>query len=184
VKQFWNTYRPFLTFLIVFLGTYSLLSILYSFYLGSFDHLENQTDAFTIWVSSQSEWLLKFMGYDAFMVYDAGESWARLYLEGTYTARIVEGCNALSVMILFVSFIFAFKGTFKTTFWYVLSGLFIIHILNIVRIALFSLALKFYPFYRTALHDIVFPLVIYGIVFILWVVWVQKFSLHARTDKA
>lgn len=182
MQNLWKTYRPFITFLGVFLGTYLVLSVFYSFYLSSFSDLKNQTDGFTILVSTQSEWLLRLLGYEASMVYHDGESWARLILEGKYTARIVEGCNALSVMILFVSFVLAFKGSRKNTLWFIPVGLLIIHLLNIVRIALFSLALRFYPIYREALHDIVFPLVIYGVVFILWVIWVQKFSLHAKNN--
>jgi hypothetical protein len=35
-----------------------------------------------------------------------------------------------------------------------------------------------YPSSRDFLHDIVFPLFIYGVVFLLWIVWVFKFSGH------
>lgn len=181
MRELWKTYRPFLTFLGVFLGVYVVLSVLYNFYIGSFAAHENQTDTFTIWVSSQTEFLLQKMGYDAFVVYDAGEAWSRLHLEGKYIARIVEGCNAISVMILFVSFIFAFKGSVKATAVYIVSGIVLIHVLNIFRIAFFCLGLRFYPEYRDIMHDLIFPLVIYGIVFVLWIVWVQKFSFHAKS---
>jgi hypothetical protein len=30
------------------------------------------------------------------------------------------------------------------------------------------------------LHGVLFPLFIYGVVFILWVIWVSKFSLYAK----
>jgi len=52
--------------------------------------------------------------------------------------------------------------------------------LNIFRIALLTTGLYKYPEYGTFLHDILFPLVIYGVVFLLWVFWVLKFSAYAK----
>lgn len=39
-----------------------------------------------------------------------------------------------------------------------------------------SVALYHFPQYEHVLHNIVFPLVIYGIVFLLWILWVTKIS--------
>jgi hypothetical protein len=41
-------------------------------------------------------------------------------------------------------------------------------------------AFHYFPEANTILHDILFPLAIYGTVFILWVVWVNKFSFYAK----
>jgi hypothetical protein len=37
-----------------------------------------------------------------------------------------------------------------------------------------------YPQYQEVLHGVIFPLFIYGVVFILWIVWVNKFSSYAK----
>ena len=47
-------------------------------------------------------------------------------------------------------------------------------------IALLSYALYYYPTYEELLHGTVFPLFIYGVVFLLWVFWVLKFSAYAK----
>jgi exosortase family protein XrtF len=57
----------------------------------------------------------------------------------------------------------------------------IIHVLNITRIALLMVAFYNFPEANFILHDILFPLVIYGTVFILWIIWVNKFSFYAKT---
>jgi exosortase family protein XrtF len=51
--------------------------------------------------------------------------------------------------------------------------------LNIGRIALLCIALYDFPQMEHILHGVIFPLVIYGVVFLLWVIWVNKYSNHA-----
>jgi len=58
-------------------------------------------------------------------------------------------------------------------------GSILIHLLNIGRIALLCVALYNFPQYEHLLHGVIFPLVIYGIVFLLWVIWVNKYSAYA-----
>ena len=82
------------------------------------------------------------------------------------------------------SFIIAFSTTFKRTSLYIIIGVLIIHVLNIVRIALLGLGFYYYPEYEELMHDILFPLFIYGVVFALWVLWVMKLSGNAKKDKA
>lgn len=91
-------------------------------------------------------------------------------------ARVVEGCNSISVIILFVSFIAAFAGRFKSTFVYMLSGSVIIYVVNLLRIVILSIGLYNYPWRREELHTVIFPLIIYGMVFLLWMFWVNRYS--------
>ena len=83
-------------------------------------------------------------------------------------------------MILFVSFVIAFKGKFKAMVWFLPFGIAVIHIANIIRIALLAVALYHFPKAEHLLHGVLFPLLIYGIVFILWMIWVNRFSEYAK----
>ncbi len=94
-------------------------------------------------------------------------------------ARIIEGCNAISVIILFIAFVIAFSGKLKTTLLFILSGSLLIYILNVIRIVILSVLMYHFPEQEHILHGVVFPLIIYGAVFILWVIWVNKFSKYA-----
>ena len=91
-------------------------------------------------------------------------------------SRVVEGCNALSVMILFAAFVVAFSGKWLQTVGFIVVGTVLIHFLNLLRIAFLSVALYYHPDQEAILHGVVFPLIIYGFVFGLWVIWVNKFS--------
>ena len=52
----------------------------------------------------------------------------------------------------------------------------IIYIVNILRIAFLTVMIYEYQSYQEFFHSIVFPAIIYGITFLLWIVWVHKFS--------
>ena len=179
MKKYWIQYKSFLVFLLKFLFVYLVLSLAYLYYLNLFSQDYKVPDDFTVLVSNQSAKLLNWMNFDAVLSFEFNEPFARFSLDGKYIARVVEGCNALSVMILFISFIVAFKGSFIKTLLFGTFGLLLIHFLNIGRIALLVIGLRYYSEYKELMHDIIFPLFIYGIVFLLWVIWVNKFSLHA-----
>ncbi len=158
-----------------------VLTIIYQYYLNQFDIKNNEVDGFTKLVSTQVEQLLLFFNGDANIELHPSQPCYKFFYNGKYVSRIIEGCNALSVIILFISFVIAFSGKLKNTIYFIISGSIIIHVLNITRIALLMVAFYNFPEANFILHDILFPLVIYGVVFILWIIWVNKFSFYAKT---
>ncbi len=148
--------------------------------MNSFDVKNNQVDGFTQLISSQTVELLLFFDCDAEIIKHTTEPSIKLIYNQKWVARVIEGCNGLSVIILFVSFIIAFSGKVKTTFLYIAFGSMIIHILNVIRIALLVVLMYNFPEHKEFLHGVLFPLVIYGTVFLLWVIWVNKFSFYAK----
>jgi exosortase family protein XrtF len=159
--------------------TYVLLTAAYQWYLSGYDEKQNEVDGITQSVAAQSESLLHFFG-ESKMDKHPTRPTLRLYYQQKYVARIIEGCNAMSVMILFAAFVVAFSGKLKQTVLFILGGSLLIHVLNIGRIALLCVLIYHFPQYENFLHGVVFPLVIYGVVFILWVIWVNKFSRYAK----
>jgi exosortase family protein XrtF len=180
LKTYFRQYRPFFIFLFKFFAVYAGLTVLYKLYLKQFDNLlVFEVDDFTHLVANQVQKLLLFFNYECSLAVHTNQASIKLYLEHVYVARIVEGCNALSVIILFAAFVAAFSGKWKHTIGFILGGSVLIHILNVIRIALLSIALLHYPEHESLLHGVVFPLFIYGVVFGLWVIWVNKFSDYA-----
>jgi exosortase family protein XrtF len=116
------------------------------------------------------------MGYDAHVEPHTEEQSMKLIINGKYLARIIEGCNSVSIIILFVSFIMAFSGKPKTTFMYMLFGSVLIYVVNLSRIVILSIGLYHYPWRKDILHTVIFPGIIYGMVFLLWIFWVNRFS--------
>lgn len=182
MTAYFAKYKPFLLFLGKFLLTYALLTFAYQMYLNQFDKAHFEVDGLTQSVAYQTEQLL-LLFHDSEQVSTlphSGQASIKLYYNHQFVARIVEGCNALSVIILFIAFVIAFSGKMRTTVLYILGGSLLIHILNICRIAILAMALYEFPEQEELLHGVIFPLFIYGVVFILWVIWVNKFSLYAE----
>ena len=119
---------------------------------------------------------MTFFGYDAHFVQHENEMSVKLLIADKYTSRVTEGCNSLSLIILFISFIIAFAGSIKATVFFALFGSVLIYVINVLRIALLSVLIYQYPNKIEILHNLVFPAIIYGTILMLWVVWVHKFS--------
>ena len=175
--------RPFFMFLAKFTLSYLLLSGIYWLYLEQFDADKHEPDGVTHMVAKQAMGLCLILGEQASIEPHDKEASYRFRVNGKRVARIVEGCNAVSVMILFTAFIIAFSSTVKRTALFIIAGIVIIHLLNIARVGLLCIAYFHYPEYQKLLHDIVFPLFIYGVVFVLWLLWVLKFSGNAYSSK-
>lgn len=165
-----------LRFIFIFLGSYFVLSSFYNAYLILFETENPIPDPLTQLVAYQSGSLLESFGYQVQVIMHESGLSMKLMVEDIFLAGIVEGCNSVSIIILFISFILAFFGPLKTTLLYIFVGSVIIYVMNILRIVLLSIGLYEYPMYSHHLHSIFFPLAIYGTVFILWLIWVRIYS--------
>lgn len=175
--------KAVIRFLLVFFGTYIIFALLYKLYLFlSVPSTLYYPDFITHIVAVQSEELMRFLGYDSFILpanlyTDDAPLSMRIGMGEISIVQVVEGCNAVSVIILFLSFILAFYAGFKKTFLYILAGSVIIYTLNVIRIALLTIGIYHYPKYTDFMHGTLFPLFIYGVVFLLWIFWVRKYDV-------
>lgn len=169
-------YKPVLRFLAFFFGSYLVLSFLYGQYLDLAASETYYPEIITHQVTQQAAVVVESLGFDAAFSPHPSEASMRFAVDGKYVARIVEGCNAVSVMILFSAFVLAFWQGAKSTLLYIVVGSAMIYVVNIFRVALFVISLKELPQYRDFLHDIAFPGVIYGMMFLLWLFWIRVIS--------
>lgn len=170
-----NDFKPVLKILLRFIIIYVLMVLAYQFYLNQFKNLG--LDPVSEWVADQAEFVQNSFGYPSQMVPGKPEqetTW--FYVSGKYVSRMVEGCNAISVMVLFLAFIFAFYQGIKT-FLFAGSGLLFLHLINVLRIAGLNILLVELPQYSKIGHDYLFPAIIYGSVVLLWLIWIKFFAL-------
>jgi len=173
LKKLFKKYKSVIQFVVLFLGTYLILSTIYAFYLKLSVNGGYFPDYITNLVARQSATILEAIGYNVNMQVDTIRKGVLIIIENKYAVNIVEGCNAASVIILFVSFIISFAERIKKTFLFLLTGAVLIYVVNLLRIVLLVIAMYKFPKYQEELHSVVFPAVIYGMVFILWIVWVR-----------
>ena len=182
MKSLLIKYKSVIRFIVTFLAVYGVLTIGYNVYLNASDGSKFYPDYLTHLVAEHTNALLNSVGYQTDIVAHPSEPSIKIIINGKYVARVIEGCNGISIIIMFLSFIVAFAGKFKTTFFYGLAGSIIIYAFNLIRIVILSIGLYHYPWRREILHTVIFPMLIYGTVFLLWMVWVNRFSKKVKSN--
>ncbi|SMP06943.1 exosortase family protein XrtF [Chryseobacterium profundimaris] len=167
-------FKPVLNILLRFVIVYVVLLLVYQYYLNSFRF--QGLDPFSRIITEQVRDVQNYLGYPTQLYNDVKGEQVYFYVRNFYPTRMVEGCNAISVMILFVAFIIAFyKGS--KTFIFILAGLVLLYIMNLLRIVGLNIVMTDHKEYGKIFHDFVFPAVIYGTVVLLWLVWIKFFAL-------
>lgn len=182
MKALFVKYKSVIRFIITFLVVYGVLSISYKLYLDYSESSRFYPDYLTHLVAKQSQSLIETAGYVTQIEPHSNEPSMKLIINKKFVARVIEGCNSISIIILFISFIIAFAGKWKTTLFYALFGSVLIYTVNLIRIAILSIGLYHYPWRKEILHVVIFPLIIYGLVFLLWMIWVNRFASNNTKD--
>ena len=180
MNNLFKTYKPFILFLIKFFSAYLVLTFLYNVYLQSFDSEKGEIDGVSEMVAFHVEKTMLLFNQNIKLEKQSSQPAIRIIYNEKINSRIIEGCNAVSVMILFAAFVIAFSTTFLKTFLYVVLGVFIIHVLNVLRIDFLVWAVYNYPEKRHFLHGTVFPFIIYSVVFVLWIIWIHNYAKNAK----
>ena len=166
-------FKEILWVLLRFLGIWLLLFLLYQWYLNQFS---GNIDGFTKMISDQSAFLLNFTGYETVTKDFPSHETVQFYINGKVATRMVEGCNAVSVMIMFLAFVFAFYKGVKT-FYFAFAGIVLLYILNLFRIYVLNVIVVDFPALTKPAHDYFFPAIICGGVVVLWLLWINKFVI-------
>jgi exosortase family protein XrtF len=172
--------KAVIRFLGVFFGTYIVLTLVYQFYLDNVESEVYFPEPITHIVALQTESLISFFRYETKIIPSHYDPSMRLGINGEYLVRVVEGCNAMSVIILFLSFVLAFKKDWKTTLLFILAGSVLIYAFNILRIALLTIGIYEIPKYQELMHGTLFPIFIYGFVFLLWIFWIRNYRTEEK----
>lgn len=167
-------FGPFLKIMLRFIIIYLVLLFAYQFYLNYY--IELGLDPISRSIAKQVQYVQNILGYTTTLDDVIQTQRIRYLIHGKVTTAMVEGCNAVSIMIMFVAFVFAFYKGFKT-FVFVFLGLLALHIMNVLRIAGLNIVYFDKPEYGKMFHDYVFPALIYGSVVVLWLIWIKFFAL-------
>ena len=154
-------------FLLRFIGAFGILSLIYAYWVDGFG--EN-ADSFSWFVGENLTWVF---GDDLALGAIPGHAAIAVDYKGNSAVSLFEGCNGLSVMILFFSFVFAFRGRWKDLLWFVPLGCLIIHAFNLGRLALLIVLAENNSQMFHFMHKYLFTLIIYAAVFLLWIIWVR-----------
>ena len=120
MMNLWKIYRPVWQFLLVFFATYGLFSSLYFYALDYWAYSGMIGDPITNFVGRQLQDLLGLLGFETKVAPWNETGNLVISVMGTPVAQLVEGCNAVSVIILFVAFVFAIAHNISDTLLFAL----------------------------------------------------------------
>lgn len=149
---------------------YIALQAFYNFWLSPYTPVDRKLIGLII---SQAEWLLTQMGYELLTPNPSYTS--HMGVEGSSGVVIGNPCDGLSLFILFVSFLIAFKGKWWFKLIYISFGIAIIHFLNVLRVLALALIVVYSPESLDFHHSYTFTLFIYLIIFLLWMLRIRIF---------
>jgi len=103
-----------------------------------------------------------------------------LFNDGAYI-QINKTCSGLKQFYQIIVLFLLFPGPWKHKLWYIPMSLFIMHLTNLFRIIFLSLIIVWKPTSWTFVHDWIMRPFFYVVIFVLWLVWVEKF-LKAKSS--
>lgn len=169
MKEFIPAFR----FLATFLGLYLGLNLLYGWWISSY---QGTADWATNIVTEQTSYILNILGEQTITQPKSDAPTIRIIKESRTVISVFEGCNGINVMIVFLSFLFAYRGSWKSLTWFLPMGLFLIYVANLIRVALLFYVAEYWQHYFYYVHKYLFTAAIYLVVFALWWWWMRMVS--------
>jgi len=122
-----------------------------------------------------TKFFLEAFSYKVYLVMD-NLNFQMIGIDGAHPVWIGGPCDGVSIMAIFLIFISAYPGNQKHKLWYIPLGIIYIHFINIFRVAGLTLINFYAPEYLEFNHNYTFTFIVYSLIFIFWITWVNKFS--------
>lgn len=167
--------HPLARFLLIMVGVYVVWLILYNGWIEPDGRLD---EWISLNVAVMAGAILQLFGTDVFVI-------GRIvYVVGApgVGANIVDECNALPTLGLFIGFVLAFPGKWQHRLWFIPLGLLVIHTANVLRVVLLVHLQLINPEWFDFVHTYASPPFFYLVTFVLWVIWANmgKSIIEAR----
>ncbi len=167
--------KQLIRFLLLSIGIYAIWFLLFEFIIkpnGKLDHM------ITLNITQAICTLLNLSGYDTIytIARKLGETYIYLNHQSIPVIRVGASCNGLELLALFTIFIVCYPGNWRYKIPFILIGNLSIHLLNIFRNYILTLMAIHKSQYFELFHRYVFVFVVYGFIFLLWMLWADKYS--------
>lgn len=107
--------------------------------------------------------------------YDLYTTPVRLHVDGHGGIVLVYSCLGYGIMSVFAAFVLAWPARpRKSKLLFLIIGLIIIQLLNIVRLIGLSLLGRDFPFYHSIDHHTLFNVVVYTVLIVMVYFWLKK----------
>jgi exosortase family protein XrtF len=118
-----------------------------------------------------SKWILELFGYVVFTGVERV-----IGVDGTGGLWIGDNCNGIALFALFTGFIIAYPGNWKKKAIFIPLGILLIEFMNVLRVVCLAILDTYSRKWTEFNHTYTFTIIIYGCIFLLWMLWVNKVS--------
>lgn len=118
-----------------------------------------------------SKTILEALGYTVFTGVERV-----IGVDGTGGLWIGDNCNGIALFSLFAVFIIAYSGKPKAKIVYIILGILSIQLLNVLRVIGLAILDTHSRAWTEFNHTYTFNILIYGYIFFLWMLWVNKYG--------
>ena len=126
-------------------------------------------EAYTHRVVRLSSWLLDLLGTSA-------RAEGRVLSTNGFTVRVLNGCNGLEAMCIYLAAVLAYPATLRAKLWAVAIGFPLIQAVNLLRIVGLTLVGLYLPTFFQEAHIFVAQALIIFMVGALWLVWIERYA--------
>ena len=95
---------------------------------------------------------------------------------------IEDACNGLELFVLYISFIWILPTATGRKVWYTILGVVAIYAINVLRCAMVTYMMIYYPAHADFAHHYVFAFVVYAFIIGLWLAYSNKISFYNETS--
>ncbi|MFN8436952.1 MAG: archaeosortase/exosortase family protein [Cytophagales bacterium] len=165
-------HKSILKLLLIILGLYILWHFVYIFWLipgGKFDFWLTQK------VTENSISILNLFNNQYSIFVNPYGKCSILY-QNLKVISVNHACNGQVLYPVFYAFIIATSGSWINKIIYISVGSVIIYICNLLRVVTLVLIRLNFPQYLNFNHKYTFTIVVYSVIFLMWYLWVNKFS--------
>lgn len=89
---------------------------------------------------------------------------------------IGHGCSGLKQILQFIMVFLFIRGSFLKKLWFIPLGVLAIHLTNLFRVISLSVIIIYKTEYWQLSHDYILRPFFYVIIFIFWLVWIEKLN--------
>lgn len=155
---------PIVKFIAKALGFFAIWYLIYDLWLLPAGELDRWISLNIVMVGGG---ILEAFGFD---VYAFGRVIGIVEYPGI---EIVDGCNGVAPIGLFLGFIFAYPGDWRNKLSFSLFGVSLIYMVNLLRIITLTITQAYYPSLFDFMHDYSTTTIFNLFIFLLWMIWVN-----------
>ena len=107
-----------------------------------------------------------------------------VYFNRRNVVSIEDPCNALELFVLYAGFIICMPASTIRKVIFIVGGILLIHITNVIRCAVVAYTIIYDPKYADFAHHYVFTFIVYGLIKALWLIFSRKLKIaYAETEQ-